>query len=67
MKMSAKFLRFFFSEDEAGRVDFRHRMAMAEAGTEDLNRTIVIHSEKLKDILNEHHQRCGNFRLHQRG
>lgn len=67
MKMSARFLRFLSSEDEAGRVDFRNRMAMAEAGTEDLNRTIVAHAEKLKDILNEHNQRSGYFRLHQRG
>jgi hypothetical protein len=66
MNMGKKFLRFISPEDENQRMSFRYQIARAEAGVEDLCRTIESDAEKIKKALYEHQQRSGHIGLHQR-
>lgn len=47
MTMGRKFLRFLAPENEDQRMDMRRSMAMIEAHTEDLTRTVTLNRDQL--------------------
>lgn len=47
MTIGKMFLRFVSSENEDQRMDMRRSMAMIEAHTEDLNRTVTLNRDQL--------------------
>ena len=47
MTLGRKFLRFIAPENENLRMEMRHSMAMIEAHTEDMNRTVTLNRDQL--------------------
>lgn len=47
MTMGKKFLRFLSAENEDQRMDMRRSMAMIEAHTEDLTRTVTLNRDQI--------------------
>ena len=47
MTLGKKFLRFVAPENEKLRMEMRHSMAMIEAHTEDMTRTVTLNREEI--------------------